>query len=292
MKTGIYVPNFGAYGEAAAVVALARDAEAAGWDGIFLWDHVAGWAQPVVDPWVALTAAAMVTTRLRLGTTVTPLPRRRPWKLARETVSLDRLSGGRLTLSVGIGLGAEEWDDLGEEADPRARGAMLDEGLAVLTGLWRGEAFSYDGAYYTVKDTAFVPVPLQSPRIPIWVGGFWPNKAPFQRMARWDGMFPLFDRVATLDEELQLLRDAVTYVMRHRASSDPFDVVCTGVTPGDQGRNAARAEASEVVAAYARAGATWWLEAIAPYRFGEGFDGVWPVEALRERVLQGPPVVA
>jgi probable F420-dependent oxidoreductase len=285
MKTGLYVPNFGAYGEAAAVAALARDAEASGWDGLFLWDHVAGWDQPVVDPWVALSAAAAVTNRIRLGTTVTPLPRRRPWKLARETVSLDRLSGGRLTLSVGIGLGEAEWGDLGEESEPRARGAMLDEGLEVLTGLWSGEAFSYEGTYYSVAGTTFRPIPLQSPRIPVWVGGFWPNQAPFRRMARWDGMFPLFGEAETPAQELEQLREAVAYVKERRTAVGPFDVVCSGVTPGEKPD-----EAGEIVAQYASAGATWWLEAIAPYRFGQGFDGSWPVDALRERVLQGPPV--
>jgi probable F420-dependent oxidoreductase len=285
MKTGLYVPNFGLYGEAAAVAALARDAETAGWEGLFLWDHVAGWGQPVVDPWVALSAAAMATTRLRLGTTVTPLPRRRPWKLARETVSLDRLSGGRLTLGVGIGLGEAEWDDLGEEADVRTRGAMLDEGLEVLTGLWSGEFFAYEGAYYTVAGMTFQPVPLQSPRIPVWVGGSWPKKAPFRRMARWDGMIPLFGEAETLAQELHQLREAVTYVREHRTAAGPFDVICMGVTPG-----ANLDEAADIVAQYAAAGGTWWLEAIAPYRMGLGFDGPWPAEALRERVLQGPPV--
>jgi probable F420-dependent oxidoreductase len=284
MKTGLYVPNFGSFGEAAAVAALAREAENAGWNGLFLWDHVAGWEQPVVDPWVALSAAAMATTRLRLGTTVTPLPRRRPWKLARETVSLDRLSAGRLTLSVGIGLGAAEWDALGEEPDARTRGAMLDEGLEVLTGLWSGEPFSYEGAHYSVAGTTFRPVPYQSPRIPVWVGGFWPNKAPFRRMARWDGMFPLFGEAESLAQELEQLREAVAYVKERRAGTSPFDVVCSGVTPGDKPD-----EAREIVGRYAAMGTTWWLEAIAPYRLGLGFDEPWPMDALRERVLQGPP---
>jgi alkanesulfonate monooxygenase SsuD/methylene tetrahydromethanopterin reductase-like flavin-dependent oxidoreductase (luciferase family) len=283
MHYAIYLPNFGPYGEARALAELARDAEQAGWDGFFLWDHVAGWDHPVVDPWVALTAVALATQRVRFGTTVTPLPRRRPWKVARETVSLDRLSGGRLTLSVGTGLGAEEWEDLGEEADPRVRGAMLDEALTVLTGLWRGERFSHQGQYYHLKEAHFQPMPLQSPRIPVWVGGFWPNHAPFRRAARWDGVFPLFetdgDEAATAQ-----LREVVQYVAAQRTGGQPFDVVCTGVTPG-----ADRAEAARIVAQYAEAGANWWLEGIAPYRFGRGFEGEWPVAALRERVLQGPP---
>ena len=286
MRYAIYLPNFGPYGEARAVAELARDAEQAGWDGLFLWDHVAGWDQPVVDPWVALTAVALATQRLRFGTTVTPLPRRRPWKVARETVSLDRLSGGRLTLSVGTGLGAGEWDDLGEEANPRVRGAMLDEALTVLAGLWSGERFSHEGKHYHVKEARFQPVPLQSPRIPVWVGGFWPHRAPFRRAARWDGVFPLFETYLP-EETIPQVHEVVQYVSAHRQNGVPFDVVCTGVTPGDD-----RAEAARIAALYAEAGATWWLEGIAPYRFGQGFEGEWPVAALRQRVLQGPPRTA
>ncbi len=284
MQYGIYVPNFGTFGTAAAVASLAQEAETAGWDGVFLWDHIAGWHQPVVDPWVALTAAAMVTRRIRLGTTVTPLPRRRPTKLAREAASLDLLSNGRLTLSVGIGLGRAEWADLGEETDLRARGEMLDEGLAVLTGLWSGESFTFEGKHYVVRDACFAPTPVQAPRIPIWVGGIWPNKHPFRRMARWDGMFPLFGPAETVAEELARLRDALTYVMDRRTSDGPFDVVCAGISPGDDPRSA-----GDLVARYEEAGATWWLEAIAPYRFQEGFDGPWPEDALLTRVRQGPP---
>jgi alkanesulfonate monooxygenase SsuD/methylene tetrahydromethanopterin reductase-like flavin-dependent oxidoreductase (luciferase family) len=286
MHYGIYLPNFGPYGDARVLAGLARDAEDAGWDGFFLWDHVAGYALPFVDPWVALTAVALNTQRLRIGTTVTPLPRRRPWKVARETVSLDHLSGGRLTLSVGIGLGEAEWDDLGEETALRKRGAMLDEALDILAGLWGGEPFSYAGQHYHVAKAHFLPKPLQQPRIPIWVGGFWPNKAPFRRAAHWDGVFPLFQ---TWDEteELVQLEEAVAYVKAHRRQESPFDVVCVGMTPGAQ-----PAQAAATVAARAQRGATWWLEMIAPFMADKGLEDEWPVEAMRERVLQGPPVVA
>ena len=228
MRYGIYLPNFGPYGDARVLAELARDAEAAGWDGFFIWDHIAVEEHlPMVDPWVGLAAAAMTTSRIMLGATVTPLPRRRPWKLARETVSLDRLSGGRLIVGVGIGLGTGEWDDLGEETDPRVRGAMLDEGLDVLTGLWTGEAFSYDGAYYTVKEAVFRPTPVQQPRIPVWVGGWWPNKAPFRRAARWDGIFPLYSH---WDNSPERLAEVVAYTRAHRTSDAPFDVVAMGTT--------------------------------------------------------------
>jgi len=286
MQYGIYLPNFGPYGDARVLAGLARDAENAGWDGFFLWDHVAGYSLPFVDPWVALTAVALNTQRIRIGTTVTPLPRRRPWKLARETVSLDHLSGGRLTLSVGIGLGQAEWDDLGEETDLKKRGAMLDEALDVLVGLWSGEPFSYAGQHYHVAQAHFLPKPLQQPRIPIWVGGFWPNKAPFRRAAKWDGMFPLF-QTDDEAEELAQLEKAVAYVKARRPQDQPFDVLCVGMTPG-----AEPARAVATVEHYLQRGATWWMEMIAPFMGGKGLDDAeWPVEAMRERVLQGPPIL-
>src|SRR5512134_2039186 len=170
IKYALYMPNYGTFGDIHKLSALAVDAERCGWDGFFLWDHIAPYkeqpasAEPTVDPWVALAVIAVNTQRIRLGTTVTPVPRRRPWKLARETVSLDRLSGGRLILGVGIGLGDAEWDDLGEEADMRQRGQMLDEALAVITGLWSGKPFRFEGNHYHINEACFVPTPVQSPR--------------------------------------------------------------------------------------------------------------------------------
>jgi alkanesulfonate monooxygenase SsuD/methylene tetrahydromethanopterin reductase-like flavin-dependent oxidoreductase (luciferase family) len=285
MHYAVYLPNFGSFGDARVLAGLARDAELAGWDGFFIWDHIAGegWMDGVVDPWVALAAVALSTERVRIGALVTPLPRRRPWKVARETVSIDRLSGGRLIFGAGIGNGKYEWDDLGEEGDLKVRGAMLDAGLAVLTGLWRGEAFSHDGAYYHVKEARFLPTPAQSPRIPVWVAGVWPNKAPLRRAARWDGVFPLFTIEG--EEELAQLHAAVAYVREQRAHDGPFDIVYAGhPTPGD---NPARAAA--IVGRYAEAGVTWWLEHINPFAFGGAVDGAWPLDAMRERIHQGPP---
>lgn len=287
MKYGIYLPNFGSFGEARRLGELAQAAEEAGWDGFFLWDHVAGWGKlPLVDPWIGLAAAALSTRRIRLGTTVTPVPRRRPWKLARETVSLDRLSGGRLILSVGTGAGSDEWDNLGEETDARTRGAMLDEGLEVLAGLWSGEPFSYAGAHYRVKNAQFLPKAAQTPRIPVWVGGFWPRKAPMRRAARWEGAFPLFQSSSSA-EELAQLEQAAGYLRSQREAlgcKGPFDLVVCGVTGGDD-----PAGAWQHTQEYARRGATWWLECIVPFAFGQGFFEEWPEEALWQRVRQGPP---
>lgn len=285
MNFALYVPPFGAYADARTLAGLARDAEQAGWDGFFLWDHVAfDWVTaPVVDPWVACTAIAMNTSRIRFGPMVTPLARRRPWKVARETVSLDHLSGGRLTLGVGLGGGRAEFEWLGEPAAPKVLGERLDEALQVLAGLWSAQPFHYEGQHYHIERAHFLPAPCQSPRIPIWVGGFWPNKPPFRRAARWDGVFPL-----ALDQETFLkpedIHDIVAWVRAHRPGGEPFDVAHAGFTPGDN-----PAAARDRAAAYQAAGVTWWMEGINPFRFGWDMQGEWPVEAMRERILQGPP---
>jgi alkanesulfonate monooxygenase SsuD/methylene tetrahydromethanopterin reductase-like flavin-dependent oxidoreductase (luciferase family) len=195
MRYAVNVPNFEDYSDVRTVAALAADAEAAGWDGFFVWDHLAfvkAWRLRIADPWVLLTGVALATERLRLGPMVTPLPRRRPWKLARETVTLDRLSGGRLVLGVGLGEPPEdEYGSFGEPTDPVVRAAMLDEGLEVLTRLWSGETVSFAGRHYRVDEVAFRPTPVQRPRIPIWVAGAWPRPGPLRRAARFDGSCPL-----------------------------------------------------------------------------------------------------
>ncbi|MGH2516609.1 MAG: LLM class flavin-dependent oxidoreductase, partial [Ktedonobacterales bacterium] len=191
MQYGLELPNGGAWGDARVLGELARLAEEAGWDGVFLEDyivhHTARDAE-TYDPWVALAAMALRTERVRLGTTVTPLSRRRPWKVARETMTLDHLSNGRLILGVGVGdVGEAGFGPVGEETDTKRRAAMLDEALEVLVGLWSGEPFSYNGQFYTIRDVTLRPRPVQRPRIPIWVGGSWPNRGPIRRAARWDG---------------------------------------------------------------------------------------------------------
>ena len=288
MKYGLYLPNFGAFADARLLVEMARDAEQAGWDGFFLWDHIArSWAPPVVDTWVALTAIALNTVTIRFGPLVTPLPRRRPWKVARETASLDQLSGGRLVLGVGTGgLGglAVEWASFGEELDLRARAEMLDEGLEVLTGLWSGTSFAFTGQHYQVRDTQFTPTPIQSPRIPIWVGGNWPHKAPFRRAARWDGVMPQVD--LKQGSELVQLKQAIQYTLEQRKSDAAYEVVySTPLVPGDD-----PARLTEQIAQYAEAGITWLLEQLYPQHFGGDWQGDWPVETMRQRIRQGPPI--
>jgi alkanesulfonate monooxygenase SsuD/methylene tetrahydromethanopterin reductase-like flavin-dependent oxidoreductase (luciferase family) len=185
MRYAVNVPNFEDYSDVRTVAALAADAEAAGWDGFFVWDHLAfvkAWRLRIADPWLLLAGVALATERLRLGPMVTPLARRRPWKVARETVTLDRLSGGRLVLGVGLGEPAtDEFGSFGEPTDPKVRAAMLDEGLEVLTRLWSGETVSFSGRHYRVDEVAFQPTPAQRPRIPIWVAGAWPRRGPRRR---------------------------------------------------------------------------------------------------------------
>jgi alkanesulfonate monooxygenase SsuD/methylene tetrahydromethanopterin reductase-like flavin-dependent oxidoreductase (luciferase family) len=296
VQYGVIVPNFGDYFEPRTLAALARNAEQAGWDGFFLWDHTVAWPTPIVDPWIALAAIAVATERIRLGTLITPLPRRRPTKLAREVVSLDHLSNGRMTLGVGIGAGPWEWDYLGEETDLRTRGEMLDEGLDLLTKLWSGEPVLHEGRHYTFKGdggpddpavapTPFLPTPVQRPRVPIWVGGMWPNKAPFRRAARWDGVVPTrrgegMVNYVSPDE----MREIVAVIGRHRTSDEPFDVVATGHTAAG-----AASENAALMRSYVDVGATWWLQDVSPWAFGWQWDGPWPTEEMNARVRSGPP---
>jgi alkanesulfonate monooxygenase SsuD/methylene tetrahydromethanopterin reductase-like flavin-dependent oxidoreductase (luciferase family) len=278
MKYALYLPNFGAEHSARALADLAAEAEEAGWDGFFLWDHVINEAEgvPLVDVWVALTAIALKTSRLRLGATVTPLPRRHPWKLARETASLDHLSNGRLTLGVGLGVPVE-FDTFGEVSDNKIRAAKLDEGLEILTGLWKGEPFEYHGKAYQIERTHFRPPCLQQPRIPIWVGGWWPRKAPFRRAACWDGVIPLKlagDNLLT-PQDVKAMRD---FISQERTCADPFDIAIINWTdPSDP------VKAAKKVARYARAGATWWLESL--YTLQDS------MENLRRCVRLGPPKI-
>ena len=282
MRYAVNVPNFEDYGDARTVAGLAADAEAAGWDGFFVWDHLAfvkAWRLRIADPWVLLTAVALATERLRLGPMVTPLPRRRPWKLARETVTLDRLSGGRLVLGVGLGEPPEdEYGSFGEPTDPVVRAAMLDEGLEVLTRLWSGETVSFQGRHYRVDQVAFQPTPVQRPRIPIWVAGAWPRPGPLRRAARFDGSCPLkvdaTGELATLEPDE--LRQLLAVVRRHRADpAAPFDVLLGGTTPPDP------AAARAMLEPLAEAGMTWWQETVDPRQTD--------LAIFRRRVRQGPP---
>ncbi|HYA34887.1 MAG TPA: LLM class flavin-dependent oxidoreductase [Candidatus Binataceae bacterium] len=295
MRYGVYVQNFGEYGDPHNLVALALEAERAGWDGFFVWDHLLLYRHsdvPFVDAWIALAAIAARTERLRLGPVITPVARRRPWKLAREIVSLDLLSRGRAVLGVGLGAPADaEFECFGEDPSDRVRAQKLDEGLSVLDGLCRGEAFSHRGANFLVEDVKFAPRAIQSPRVPVWVAGFWPNKPPMRRAARWDGVFPLKKPPVPLVGLApgaapwsvlwltpQELREAVGYIKQQRTHTRPFDVIATGATPRGE-----PAKARDVVKAFREAGATWWLEWLDEQR------GTFA--QMRERIREGPPSI-
>ncbi len=288
MHYGVYVPNFGPYGDVRVLAELAFEAEEAGWDGFFIWDQVSKTTltpgfDAMVDSWVALTAIAIRTRAIRLGPLVTPLPRRRPWVVARETVSLDRLSDGRLIFGVGSGGGYFDFEALGEVKDNRRLAALLDEGLEVMTGLWSGEPYHHEGAAYAIKEAQFLPRPLQSPRIPIWVAGVWPAKAPLRRAARFDGVVPIGrDLPMTAMLSPQEMREIVNYVASQPGYTTSFEIVHMGITDGTDLEHD-----REVTRAYQQAGVTWWLEKILPERWGSWSN--WPLEAMRACIRQGPP---
>ncbi len=286
MLHGIEFPAAGECGDPKSLGELARLAEEAGWDGVFLEDYavysndvyrsVAG--APTHDPWVALAAMAIRTERVRLGTAVTALPRCRPWKLAREAVSVDHLSGGRLVLGAGAGDMADEgFTRFGEETDPKRRASLLDEGLDVLAGLWSGEPFAYEGEHHTVEEVTFLPTPVQRPRIPIWVGGVWPRKAPVRRAARWDGFIPykhVEDGGRQEDMNPEDVREILAAVGRERDDpAAPFDLVV-----GGEERREDWEEERSVISSLEEAGATWWLEWVAAASF----------EEMRRAVARGP----
>ena len=288
MHTGVSLPNFNAFGDPLVLAQLARETEEAGWDGFFIWDHIVFDDIPrqIADPWVSLAAAALSTRDIRLGTLLTPLARRRPWKLARETVSLDHLSGGRLILGAGLGDPAKwEYGFFHEETSAKIRAEKLDEGLEILTGLWGAKPFAFHGKHYQLEEVTFLPAPLQSPRIPIWIGGFWPNRPPFRRAARFDGVCPIGRDQPLTPQDWQ---DILSYIQAYRNQAGPFDAVHIGITPGDPARDA------ETVAPYAAVGVTWWIEDISPYRYAHGWDQPWhddQIEQLKTRIRQGPPRV-
>ncbi|OKH77879.1 luciferase [Mycobacterium sp. SWH-M3] len=243
MKSAVWLPLFDELADPRVVARLAVAAEEAGWDGLFVWDHLC-WRPPVrsvADPWVTLAAVAALTQTIRIGPMVTPLARRRPAKVARETAALDILSGGRLVLGAGVGSDAfgAEYSRFGEETDDRVRAAMLDESLAILEQAWAGAPVHHRGEHFRVDDVTFLPRPQQS-SIPVWIAGFPGNTKPLRRAARYDGFFPV-----NLEHPDQLA-EAIDSVMRLRQNrTEPYDVV----VPAPPGSD---------VSPYAAAGATWW----------------------------------
>jgi hypothetical protein len=273
MKYGFVFPG----NDVALAVELAQEVEAAGWDAFFVWEAV--WA---TDPWVTMGAIAAVTERIRLGAMITPVSRRRPWKLASETATVDRLSGGRLIFAVGLGALDTGFTKFGEETDRRTRAELLDEGLDIITGLWQGQPFGYDGKHYHIQPQDIhlaCPLPVQQPRIPIWVVGAWPRMKSMRRVLRYDGLLPdvmekkggQWKRRATTPDDIRAMQ---AFVAGNRALQTPFDIVMEGETPGDDAEKAA-----SIVRPWAEAGVTWWIEA----KWGA------PDDPVRTRIQQGPP---
>jgi alkanesulfonate monooxygenase SsuD/methylene tetrahydromethanopterin reductase-like flavin-dependent oxidoreductase (luciferase family) len=249
VKYAVFLPIFGALADPRVVATIAAEAEAAGWDGVFVWDHMA-YRPPVVDiadPWVTMAAIACATERVRIGPMVTPPPRRRPQKLAREVVTLDHLSAGRLTLGVGLGGDpGRELSALGEETDAVRRGRLLDEALEVCVALWSAETVQHHGEAFVVDGLRFGPPPVQRPHPPIWVAGRWPNRAPLRRAARFQGYFPVqVDHPEQLAELLADLPD----------TGPGFEVAVDGPAERDP-------------RPFAEVGATWWLTGFSPFEVG------------------------
>jgi alkanesulfonate monooxygenase SsuD/methylene tetrahydromethanopterin reductase-like flavin-dependent oxidoreductase (luciferase family) len=285
MRYSVDVPNFGEFAAPEVFAEVARRVEEAGWDALLVGDSVAGekdlrWE--IADPWILLTAAALATRRIRLGTAITPVARRRPSKLAREVTTLDRLTGGRMILGAGLGdpVGGE-YGSFGDTTDTRVLAERLDEGLHALDLLWSGEPVTYRGNQITIDDVVFLPVPVQCPRVPVWVGGFWPHKAPMRRAARWDGAIPVMAGWESgAPPGLSEVAELVTFLRGCRAANGlagrPFDIVTGGASPsGPAGR--------DLAGPLAGLGVTWWDERM-PWD-----DDMGRAEPVLRRVDQGPP---
>jgi alkanesulfonate monooxygenase SsuD/methylene tetrahydromethanopterin reductase-like flavin-dependent oxidoreductase (luciferase family) len=281
MRFALNIPNFAEFADAATVVSLARDAEAAGWEGFFVWDHINPFGDmpvPVADPWILLAAVAQSTERLALGPMVTPLPRRRPWVVARQSATLDQLSHGRLILGVGLGVPVEtEYAAFGEETSLKVRAEKLDEGLEILCGLWSGGPFEHHGRHYQVERTCFLPAPVQRPRIPIWVAGVWGRQGPLRRAARFDGYFPLKmdpnggESEPIEPEEYDSVRRRLEQLRGGRAIELVTVAEVVDAAPRDPSR----------LRALADAGVTWYMEGLSTRALG--------MPELAARVRQGPP---
>lgn len=268
MKYGFVIPG----GDVPEIVEVAVEIEKAGWDGVFVAETVYG-----TDAWVTLGAMAARTERVVLGTLLTPVSRRRPWKLASEAATLDKLSRGRAVISVGLGAIDTGFDEVGEETDRKARAELLDEGLEVMEQLWTGKAFRYEGKHYRVDwKNRWTYSPYERARVPVWSVALVGSRRTVDRALRWDGILPAKREadgsyVSLTPEDVAGVRE---YVKENRTQEGAFDIVIEGVTPLD------KEGAREKVAPLAEAGATWWIESM------------WDTpgaKAVMDRIAAGPP---
>lgn len=232
LNYGVFLPNWHVGAETEQLVEFAVAAEEAGWDGVFLADHLAfphdryegPEAMNFHDPWITMAGIATRTEELTLASFITPIPRRQPWQLARNLATLDRLSHGRALLGTGLGIPSTNYTPFGCQDDQAILGQRYDEALEVINGLWRGDPFSYDGEHFTIDDATLLPTPVQEPRIPIVAGGVWPNKAPIQRGARWDGIAPAWEGDGAIPGDrgvppAETVREIVAYYRDHTDES-------------------------------------------------------------------------
>lgn len=287
MRYSINIPNFGDFADVRAVAKVATAAETAGWDALFVWDHVVHdkqrrRGQPFGDPWMLLTAAALATSRLRLGTLVTPVARRRPEQLARQVATLDAMSGGRVIFGAGLGGPIEdEFATFGDTTDQVVLAERLDEGLDLLSRYWAGETVDHDGLHYRVRQAELLPATVQRPRPPVWIAGYWPNRRPMRRAAQWDGAVPLFDsarhgQAPSPDD----VRDLAGYIAQQRSSraDQHFDIVVGGASEPSG--------ATDLVGPLHDAGATWWDE-----RQVQANPDHYRTHAVLRRIEAGPPAI-
>jgi alkanesulfonate monooxygenase SsuD/methylene tetrahydromethanopterin reductase-like flavin-dependent oxidoreductase (luciferase family) len=282
---GLYLPTEGDFADVRLLMDLARTAEQAGWDGFFLWDALLpihehsdtvraalGDSGHIIDAFVALTAIAASTKRLRFGAMVTPPSRLRPESFAKQMATLDQLSGGRLILGIGLGNPDSQFTAFGTEADLRTRAAMVDEFLEVVVQLWSGRPVDHAGVHYTARGVSMLPAPVQRPRIPIWIGADSRSRAPRRRAARWDGFIPASDSwpdgVITPTDYEAIVADIEA--LRPEGAASGFDVVVIGNAAGNLPE-------TDALPAYAAAGVTWVL------------DQALSVEEARIRIGNGPP---
>lgn len=278
MKYGFIIPG----GSAREIVDMAVEVEEAGWDGAFYYDDIyTGAKKGISAAWPVLAAMAVNTKRIRIGSLLTAVGRRRPWELARESVTVDWLSEGRLILPTGLGsAGDGAYTKAGMPSDRRVRAEMLDEGLEILDGLWGGRSFSYDGKYNQIKPMRFIPRPVQKPRIPIWVVGAWGRPKSMRRVLKYDGLIPVIKKPDGTHAEVTpgAIREMRRYVSENRTARGnqrrEFDIIKDGVTP----RNSSKARA--MVKPFANAGATWWMESMWVYK---------DLRNVKERIEAGPP---
>ena len=270
MKCGFVIP----WADATDVGDLAAAAEEAGWDGLFVWEPVWG-----VDAWISLGLAAVRTSKIRLGTMLTPPSRRRPWELASQVATVDRISNGRVTLSVGLGATDTGFETFGEECDRKVRAELMDECLDIVCGLWQGQPYSYDGTHYQIEPTEFPTIgnTVQQPRVPVWCVGALGRKRSMQRALSWDGILP-----QVIDQD----HDSPTGTARQPNLSEVEALrteIENGANPGiDIIVEGQWTEHSP--AAYRDAGATWWIESM----WGAMAEHS-PVAAAYDRLMQGPP---